>query len=185
MNAPRGLQDSDVVREEFHSFKGARWVERTRSLSPTAYKWMKRRVATGLRFGVAARVEDRQGRILLVRMNPKTAWSPNWVTPGGGGERDEAPREAILREIREETGGRVRDLRLWKVYHETLRTRGDSGLAWDFLQYTALWAGGRPRSRVPHEIAEARWFHRLPKRTEFRRDWLYPPHGRFDRQPTR
>jgi ADP-ribose pyrophosphatase YjhB (NUDIX family) len=171
----RAPSSDPLVLDEFRRSKDARWIERSRSLSPTAYRWMKRRIARGLRFGVAARVEDFRGRILLVRMNPKTAWSRNWVAPGGGAEHRETPRQAILREIREETGVRVRDLRLWKVYHETLRTRSDAGLEWHSLQYTARWAAGRPHSLVPHEVVEARWFHRFPKRTEFRPDWLYPP----------
>lgn len=172
-----------MIEREFRSSSGARWIERSRSLSPPAYTWMKRRLARGLGFGVAVRIEDGRGRVLLVRMNPRTAWSRNWVTPGGGAEPMETPRHAILREIREETGVRVRELRLWKVYHETLRTRNDAGLVWHFLQYTARWASGRPHSLVPHEIVEARWFHRFPRRTEFRSDWLYPPGGRSRPKP--
>lgn len=177
MNARTPSGDS-LVLDELRRSQGARWIERSRSLSPAAYRWMKRRVARGLRFGVAARFEDLRGRVLLVRMNPTTAWSRNWVTPGGGAEPRETPRAAILREIREETGVRVRDLRLWKVYHERLRTRSEAGLEWHFLQYTARWAAGRPHSLVPDEVVEARWFRRFPKRTEFRSDWLYPPRER-------
>ena len=173
------------VLEEFNRYADARWIERSRSLSPAAYRWMKRRIARGLRFGVAARVEDSRGRILLVRMNPKSAWTRNWVTPGGGGKPQENPRDAILREIREEASVRVRNLRLWKVYHESLRTHGDGGLRWDSVQYTALRAEGRPRSQVPSEIAAARWFSRLPKNTEFREDWLRPPRDRLQGGPLR
>jgi ADP-ribose pyrophosphatase YjhB (NUDIX family) len=181
----RARSSDPLVLDEFRRSPGARWIERSRSLSTTAYSWMKRRVARGLRFGVAARVEDSRGRILLVRMNPASAWTWNWVTPGGGAEPHETPRDAILREIREETNVHVRKLRLWKVYHETLQTQGDDGLAWDFVQYTALWAGGQPRSLVPEEVAEARWFSRLPENTEFRRDWLRPPSDRFRVRPRR
>lgn len=105
-------------------------------------------------------------------MNPRSSWTRNWTTPGGGAEPGEAPREAILREIAEETGIRVRELRLWKVYHETLRSRDGRSVSWDFLQFTARWAAGRPAARVPLEIAEVRWFRRLPPNTEFRGDWL-------------
>lgn len=181
----RGPSGNPAVRDELRSFPNARWIQRTRRLSPVAYLGMKRRVSRNVRFGVAARVEDSRGRILLVRMNSESAWTSHWVTPGGGAEPRETPREAILRELREETGVRVRRLRLWKVYCETLRTRGDGGLTWDFLQYTALWAGGRPRTRVPDEIAEARWFSRLPPNLEFRRDWLRPPADRFGRGAVR
>ena len=141
---------------------------------------MERRLAQGLRFGVAARVKDPHGRVLLVWMNPESAWTDKWVTPGGGSEPKETPREAIRREIREETGLTVRYLRLWKVYHESLWTRGGrKRLAWDFLEYTALSTASRPRPRVPHEISEVRWFRGLPRNTEFRDDWIGPPRERF------
>ena len=175
----------DPVRKEFRESEDARWIERPRTLPPAALRAIRRRVAAGVRFGVAARIEDSKGRVMLVRMDHRTHWSPNWMTPGGGGEPGESPREAMVRKIREETGGRVRSLRLWKVFHETLQMRGDEGLAWDFLQYTAFWTGGRPHSLVPHHAVEARWFARLPKSTEFRQDWLHPPRSRFDRVRTK
>lgn len=50
--------------------------------------------------GVAALVEDAQGRVLLVRHS----YNPGWRLPGGGVDRGEAPAEAVLRELREEVG---------------------------------------------------------------------------------
>lgn len=166
--------------EAFLEAPEARWILRARTISPAAYDAVRRRVQRGLRFGVAARVEDTHRRVLLVRMNPATAWTQNWVMPGGGADPGETPKEAVLREVGEETGVQVRSLRLWKVYHETLRSGSSPDLRWDFLQYRAIWASGVPRSRVPHEIAEVRWFSRLPARTEFRGDWLLrtPGHRR-------
>jgi 8-oxo-dGTP pyrophosphatase MutT (NUDIX family) len=148
-------------------------------MPPAAYQWMKMRAAKGLRFGVAARVENARRQVLLVRLNPESAWTRKWITPGGGAEPGESPRSAILREIHEETGVRVGNLQLWKVYHESLKTERDEGVSWDFLQFTAIWIGGRPRSRVPHEISEVRWFRGLPRNMEFRDDWVCPPRGRF------
>jgi len=180
MRAPaRRSSSHSLVLEAFRRSPGALWIERYRSLSPAAYRWMQTRAAKGLRFGVAARVENSRGQVLLVRLNRDSAWTRKWITPGGGAEPGETPREAILREIREETGVRVTNLRLWKVYHETLETEGDGGLSWDFLQFTAIWAGGRPHTRVPKEVTEARWFSRLPEDMEFREDWLGPPRTRF------
>lgn len=166
-----GASDPSVAAE-YLSFPGAKWIVRSRLLSPSAFAWVSGRIRRGLRFGVAARIEDSRHRILLVRMNPETAWTVNWTTPGGGAEPGETPRHAILREIDEETGVRTHALRLWKVYHESLRSPTGRTVEWDFLQYTARWTSGVPRSRVPSEIVEVRWFSRLPQNTEFRTDWL-------------
>lgn len=168
--APRGSDPS--VLQEYRSSPGATWVVRTRQLSPAAFTWVCGRIRRGLRFGVAARIEDARHRVLLVRMAPGRAWTANWTTPGGGAEPGETPRQALLREVGEEAGIRLRGLRLWKVYHETLRSPSGAQVGWDFLQYTATWAAGTPRSRVPAEIDEVRWFPRFPANTEFRADWL-------------
>lgn len=164
-----------VVVAEFLANPGARWVVRSRRLSSEAFDHVAGRIRRGLRFGVAARVEDDRGRVLLVRMHPRSRWTPNWLTPGGGDESGETPRQAILREISEEAGIRVTGLRLWRVYHETLRAPDGRSVDWAFLQYTARWAGGRPHSHVPDEISEVRWFRRLPPNMEFRSDWLRRP----------
>ena len=50
--------------------------------------------------GVAGAVYDESGRILLVRHS----YNPGWRLPGGGVDRGEPPRDAILRELREEVG---------------------------------------------------------------------------------
>jgi len=161
-----------MVVDEYLASPGATWIARVWRLSPTAFARVSGRIRRGLKFGVAARVEDDRHRILLVQMAPKAAWTSKWTVPGGGAEPGETPRQAIVREVAEETGVRLRDLRLWRVYHETLRSPTGERVEWDFLQYTARWASGMPRSRVPEEIAEVRWFPRLPVDTEFRDDWL-------------
>ena len=171
---------SPAVIREFEQSPGALWIVRSRTVSTKAFESAERRVRLGLIFGVAARIEDANGRILLVRMAPEKAWTTGWVTPGGGGEPGETPREALLREIGEEAGILVKKLKLWKNYHEEVRDRNGRSIHWDFLQYTALWASGRPASHVPDEIAQVRWFSHLPPNTEFRADWLRPPRNRFD-----
>lgn len=169
----RGSRATDPsVLAELDRYPSAQWIPRVRPLEPAPYRWVSGRIRDGLRFGVAVRIEDRRNRTLLVRLNAKRGWTSMWLTPGGGAERGETPREAIQREILEETGGRVHRLHLWKVYHETLQGPSRARVEWDFLQYVARWASGPPRTRVPHEIAEVRWFARLPRDMAFRADWL-------------
>lgn len=180
---PPDRVEAAIVRE-FRRAPGACWVGRTRMLPAESFGWMSGRVRKGMRFGVAARIEDGRGRLLLVRMQPDHSWTRDWVTPGGGGEPGETPRAAVLREIDEESGVRITNLRLWKVFHESVRGPRGEVVTWYFLQYTARWASGEPHTRVPEEIAEVRWFPRMPKNTAFREDWLGVPRAFFSRSPT-
>src|SRR5471032_1945597 len=49
---------------------------------------------------VTALVFDADGRVLLVRPSAKDVW----VAPGGAVDPDEAPQDALVREVWEETG---------------------------------------------------------------------------------
>src|SRR5215469_17287642 len=51
-------------------------------------------------FGVTAFMQDRDGRILLV----KHTYQPGWLFPGGGVSRGEPPEHALARELKEEVG---------------------------------------------------------------------------------
>lgn len=170
------LPPREVV-EELRGSPRAREVFTSRRLTDHAFASLERRLRNGTTFGVAARIEDAHGRVLLVRL-VQPAWTSKWVTPGGGAERGESAREALLREIDEETGVEVGPPVLWKVLHNRYRGAGGRVLTLHFLQYTARYRRGVLRTRVPQEIAEVRWFSRLPVRMEFRGDWLRPPRPR-------
>ena len=51
-------------------------------------------------FGVAAFMQDKDGRLLLV----KHTYQPGWLFPGGGVGRAEPPEQALARELKEEVG---------------------------------------------------------------------------------
>jgi 8-oxo-dGTP pyrophosphatase MutT (NUDIX family) len=57
---------------------------------------------TETRFSVAAYavITDAEGHVLLTRRRD----GDEWVLPGGSVEESEAPWEAVIREVREETG---------------------------------------------------------------------------------
>jgi ADP-ribose pyrophosphatase YjhB (NUDIX family) len=59
--------------------------------------WFVRRPRT---FGAHALAFTPEGKAILVRLR----YAPGWRLPGGGRAEDEDPREAVLRELREEIG---------------------------------------------------------------------------------
>ncbi len=62
-------------------------------------------------------VHDAEGRVLLTRR----AWEPQqgqWSLPGGYVDHDEPPREAAVRECKEETGLDIEDLELLTLVSE-------------------------------------------------------------------
>ncbi len=76
--------------------------------------------------GSAAAIFDREGRILLVKHNYGRR---NWELPGGRVEPGESPMEAVVREVREETGLAATVVRLNAVYHR----RYDDSLQFVFI----------------------------------------------------
>lgn len=70
--------------------------------------------ATELRPGVAAIIQDGEGKILLQRRSDNGQWG----LPGGSVEIGESVRDAIIREVQEETGLTVEVLRLVGVYSD-------------------------------------------------------------------
>ena len=62
-----------------------------------ALGWFVRRPRT---FGAHALALTPAGRVILVKLR----YAPGWRLPGGGRGEDEDPREAVLRELREEIG---------------------------------------------------------------------------------
>ncbi len=72
------------------------------------------RKATILRPSVAAIIRDGEGRLLLQRRSDNGRWG----LPGGSVEIGESVREAIIREVREETGLEVEVERLIGVYSD-------------------------------------------------------------------
>jgi 8-oxo-dGTP diphosphatase len=64
---------------------------------------------------VAAAVIERGGKVLLAQRPPGKVYAGYWEFPGGKLEPDETPHDALVRELREELGLRVRDASPWLV----------------------------------------------------------------------
>jgi 8-oxo-dGTP diphosphatase len=99
---------------------------------------------------VGAVIKDDRGRLLLI----KRGHAPGaglWSLPGGRIEPGETDAEALVREMREETGLAVQTGRLIG----TVRRPGQGGDVLDIRDYAATVTGGT--LRAGDDAAEARW----------------------------
>jgi 8-oxo-dGTP pyrophosphatase MutT (NUDIX family) len=107
---------------------------------------------------VAALIRDREGRILLQRR----ADDGRWNLPAGAIDPGESPDEAVVREVREETGLEVRPVRVAGVFggRDGFRHRYPNG---DEVEFTAIVfeceAVGGALQAEDDETAELGWFH--------------------------
>ena len=94
------------------------------------HRWWRIRKSRGQSVIVLA--VDEQGRVLLVR---HSYGKPLWSLPGGGIGRSEDPLLAAIREIREELGCAIEDLRELATAEELLH--GSRGLHHVFVAHLA------------------------------------------------
>jgi 8-oxo-dGTP pyrophosphatase MutT (NUDIX family) len=104
----------------------------------------------------SALMMDREGRLLLGLRAPwKKAWPNHWDVIGGHVEADETIEEAMIREVREETGVTPTSFRWLAVLPERRPDLNGDGLHHIYLVTT--WADGEPRN-ICEEHSELRWF---------------------------
>jgi 8-oxo-dGTP pyrophosphatase MutT (NUDIX family) len=107
------------------------------------------RRSRGMTLGVRGLVQDRDGKVLLVRHT----YSRGWHMPGGGVERGETAGAAMTRELLEEAGvTATAPLVLISIHSAEAHFRGDHIL---FFRVPG-WEIGPPTQTG--EIAEIAWF---------------------------
>jgi 8-oxo-dGTP pyrophosphatase MutT (NUDIX family) len=119
---------------------------RDAALSVLTLWWRLTRPCT---IGVRGIVLNEAGEILLVQ---HSYGGRRWFLPGGGHRGSESPEEALVREMREETGLEVENTGLVGVYFYT---------GWykrDHIYIFACRKVGGEVQRVGGEIADIRWF---------------------------
>jgi 8-oxo-dGTP pyrophosphatase MutT (NUDIX family) len=105
---------------------------------------------------VTALVFDHDGRVLMVRPSQRDVW----VAPGGAIDPDEAPQDALVREVREETGLVVEPRQLLGVFggpeYRVSYANGDE-VGYVMAVYECRATGGTLRADGD-EIVEVRYF---------------------------
>ena len=74
----------------------------------------------------------RGGQVLLTRMSDRTRIPGRWTLPGGGIDHGEDPREALRREVYEETGLHVRPGRALDVHSSHYTGARSDGVVEDY-----------------------------------------------------
>jgi mutator protein MutT len=101
-----------------------------------------------MRKGVVV-VVQRDGRLLVIRRAAHIVAGGAWCFVGGAIDPGETPQEAVVREFREEVGGRVRPVRrVWRYQ----RPDGSLRLEWWLAELD-----GEELTPNPAEVAELRW----------------------------
>ena len=77
--------------------------------------WKPKTGKTYARVGLRAIISNKNGEVLLLKRTDHGSWAGLWDFPGGSLEYGEDPLEGIRREVSEETGFTVDDLKLFGV----------------------------------------------------------------------
>jgi ADP-ribose pyrophosphatase YjhB (NUDIX family) len=103
--------------------------------------------------GVRAAVFDQAGRILMVR---ETADENRWTLPGGWGDVNQTPSQSVVREVFEESGYRVRAVKLAAVWDRARQAQPPTAFSVVRMFFICALEGGEPRTSL--ETSEVGWF---------------------------
>ncbi|MBP5859079.1 NUDIX hydrolase [Marivibrio halodurans] len=109
--------------------------------------------------GVVVLKDGDAGPLVLLVKRAKPPRQGQWSLPGGRQELGETIRETARREVREETGVEIADLRLLDVIDsitpDPAAPAGPPVFHYTLIDFSARWASGDPRAG--DDAAEAIW----------------------------
>ncbi|WP_148414313.1 NUDIX domain-containing protein [Haloferax sp. KTX1] len=151
--------EPDIDGEWSYDVDGVIRRRNRHDLDAEAFARAVERIEGGLDWGVGALCE-RDGAVLLVRQDGR------WVLPGGEVEVGESRREALVREVAEETG-LAADVGALRVVTEQSYHHGDAAASFRFAIYEATVAGDitDDPGLEDEAIADVSWFETLPDDT--------------------
>ena len=130
-----------------------------RALDAETFDRIAERIRDGLDWGVAG-LAERDGAVLLVQQDGR------WVLPGGGVEPGETKTDALVREMREETGLDAA-VGARRVVTEQTFTHGDEQVAFTFAIYDVSVDGELTDDPglEDESVTDVSWFEEMPDDT--------------------
>jgi ADP-ribose pyrophosphatase YjhB (NUDIX family) len=104
--------------------------------------------------GVRGAVFDDTGRILMVR---EVEDEHRWTLPGGWADVNQTPAQSVVREVLEESGYRVRAVKLAAVWDRARQAQPPMAFSIVRMFFICALEGGAPTTSL--ETSEIGWFH--------------------------